>query len=517
MLFNRFVVFTLFCFSMSSLTIAQTKYWIQFTDKDTIGYNYTKHLSPACIQHRTNQAIPLYQWTDIPLNPNYISSVRQHVLQLVATSKWMNAVTAYLTLEQKNYLETMPFIHSVEPVVIELIATSSTIQHDPTFSHISLQQMNGAYFQQIQLNGKGVRVGVIDAGFYELDKNPLLTHLLYENKIVQQRDFIDPTRIDIIQTKVTGADFHGMEVMNRLAGYDTSKSYQVGMAPNATYYLARTEDGNREHRGEEDMWIMAMEWMDSLGVQLISTSLGYATKMDNPADNYKKEEMNGSTARISKAAELAVRQKGIFLVVSAGNEGAKDWKIITAPADAYSTLAVAANGFSPWKKEGYSSIGPEVLPYVKPNVSAYSLNGTSFSCPSVAGFVTCLIQYDSTLSPATLKKVVEKSGHLYPYANNYMGFGVPQADRAISLMKDTSITVSKAVVFELKGKRRKISLDAYTRATEFTVIHKSNATKVISDAILVNAHQRILVVRPKNAVFTTVTADRDVVIEIIWK
>ncbi|MFN8414768.1 MAG: S8 family serine peptidase [Cytophagaceae bacterium] len=504
-----------FWFSLSSS--GQTKYWIHFTDKDTVGYDYQSNLSSACIQHRINQQLPLVQYSDIPVNSYYVSTIQQHSVKHIATSKWMNAVTAYLTVEQKEYLSSQAFIAYIEPVTIELIATETTIATNPKYMHVSMQQMNGLYFQTVQLDGKGVKVGVIDAGFYELDKNPLLMHLLDENKIKGQRDFIDGSRTDLIKTKATGSDFHGMEVMLRLAGYDSTKQHQIGMAPNASYYFARTEHGDREYRGEEDMWIMAMEWMDSLGVQLISTSLGYATKMDDPNDNYKKEEMDGKTTRITKAAEIAVKQKGIFLVVSAGNEGAKDWRIISAPADAYSALSVAANGFAPWKRESYSSVGPEMLPYVKPNVSAYSLNGTSFSCPSVAGFVTCLIQFDSTATPEMLKKVVEKSAHIYPFANNYLGNGVPQADRALSLMKDTSITVGKSIVLELKGKRKRIALHEYTSKTEFTVMHKSSPTNVIADGVLVNLHQNVMVVRPKNALYSTLTADKDVVVEIIWK
>jgi hypothetical protein len=504
-----------FLFSFTSFS--QTKYWIHFSDKDTVGYDYRSNLSAACIQHRINQNLPLTQYSDVPVSSYYISTVVQHSIRLVAISKWMNAVTAYLTPEQKQYLVSQPFISSIEPVTIELIATESEVTPNPKYLHISMQQMNGMYFQTVQLDGKGVKVGVIDAGFYELDKNPLLTHLLVEDKIKAQRDFIDKSRIDLVKTKATSSDFHGMEVMLRLAGYDSTKQHQIGMAPNATYYFARTEDGDHEHRGEEDMWIMAMEWMDSLGVQLISTSLGYATKMDDPNDNYKQEEMDGKTARITKAAEIAVKQKGIFLVVSAGNEGAKEWRIISAPADAFSALSVAANGFSPWKRENYSSVGPDFLPYVKPNVSAYSLNGTSFSCPTVAGFAACLIQFDSSATPEKLKKVIEKSGHLYPFPNNYLGNGVPQADRALSLMKDTSLVVGKTIILELKGKRKRVALHEYTTKTEFTVMHKSSPTNVISDAMLVNIHQNVMVVRPKNALYSTITADRDIVVEIIWK
>src|SRR6185312_2919327 len=112
------------------------------------------------------------------------------------------------------------------------------------------------------------------------------SHIIAEGKVKAQRDFIDPSRKDLITVSVTGADEHGKNVLRMIGGYDDKQKVQFGMAPNASFYLARTEDGDREHRLEEDHWIMALEWMDSMGIRLISTSLGYAIKMDDPKENY---------------------------------------------------------------------------------------------------------------------------------------------------------------------------------------------------------------------------------------
>jgi len=299
-------------------------------------------------------------------------------------------------------------------------------------------------------------------------------------------------------------------------GSDTLKQVQYGMAVNASFYLARTENGDREYRGEEDMWIMAMEWMDSVGVRLISTSLGYAIKMDDPNDNYTQEQMDGKTARITKAAEIAFTQKGIFLTVSAGNEGDTNWRIISAPADAEGALSVGATKAATWDRISYSSIGPESLPYLKPNVSCFSPNGTSFSCPAVAGFVACLMKNDSTLTNVQLKNIIQRSAHLYPYGNNFIGYGVPQADRALTLSKDIEADFDNTIVIHVSKKVFKYQFDS-TIKYEFVVFNKKNETIVINQGVLSVKKGKMKIKRPKNVARTTIVAEEFITLEIIWE
>jgi hypothetical protein len=293
-----------------------------------------------------------------------------------------------------------------------------------------------------------------------------------------QRDFQDPARKDIITDAATSGDGHGRSVLEKICGYDPDLRIQSGMAVNAQFYLARTENGDKENRGEEDKWIEAMEWMDSLGVRLISTSLGYATKMDDPKDNYKQLEMDGKTARISRAAQMAVDEKGIFLVVSAGNEGASSWKIVSAPADAQGVLSVGATREYVMDRISYSSIGPEHLPYLKPNVSCYSPNGTSFSAPAVAGFVACLMEKAPDMDNKSLKAIIEKSAHLYPYGNNFIGYGVPQADRALKLISDPKVDFKNTFVKEVHGKKMKFKVPSKVTVGGIA-FHKKNENIVI--------------------------------------
>lgn len=492
------------------------KYWISFKDKETAGYNYKNSLSSQTIINRTTFSIPLYQYSDIPVSPVFIDSINKMDISIIAKSKWLNAVTANLTREQAEQLKGVSFVSSVEPVNIYLIASSTDINVAPELLHAAMRQMKAKAFTEKGVDGTGIRVGVIDAGFYKLHEDPATKYLLEDKRILGQRDFIDGSRKDLIVNAATSSDDHGRQVVRMIAGYDTSLQAQYGMAVNASFYLARTENGDREYRGEEDMWIMAMEWMDSLGVRLISTSLGYATKMDDPNDNYKQSEMDGKTARITKAAQIAFYEKGIFLTVSAGNEGDTQWRIISAPADAEGALSVGATKAASWDRISYSSIGPETLPYLKPNVSCFSPNGTSFSCPAVAGFVACMMNNDSTLSNVQLKEIIQRSAHLYPYGNNFIGYGIPQADRALELSKDQNIDFGKSLLVEHSKKIYKHNFDKSLKV-ELVLFHKKNETIVIDQQTVTVKKGRLKIKRPKNAERTTVVADEFLTLEIIWK
>ena len=301
-----------------------------------------------------------------------------------------------------------------------------------------------------------------------------------------------------------------------IAGYNSTTRELTGMATGSKFYLARTEDGDREFRGEEDTWIAALEWMDTKGVRLISTSLGYAIKMDDPLDNYTQDQMNGKTARITKAAQIATEEKGIFVVVSAGNEGSNPgWQIISAPADAKGVLSIGATKSGNCERIEYSSIGPENLPYMKPNVSCYSPDGTSFSAPAVAGFVACLMQRAPALDNKKIKEIIEKSSHLYPYGNNYIGYGIPRASRALKLIVNPELTFPTVSLKEVKGKSTILKFDK-VKKQEVVLFHKKNETIVTEQVSAVFKKGKLKIQKPANVIRTTVSY-MDTVVEIVWK
>lgn len=224
--------------------------------------------------------------------------------------------------------------------------------------------------------------------------------------------------------------------MSCIAG--KTKNYQIGLATGAEFLLARTESYT-EFFSEEENWLMAAEWADKNGVDIINSSLGYT------GPRYLPENMDGKTAFVSKAAQLAV-DKGILVVSSAGNEGTGKWKRIAAPGDATGVLTVG--GIDPYTgiHSNFSSFGPSWDKRLKPEVCAYGTaivssrtglvisEGTSFSSPLVAGFAACLKQRYPLLKNTELKELICRSGDLWPYFDYAHGYGVPQP---YFLFKDT--------------------------------------------------------------------------------
>lgn len=431
----KYFVFILFYYIVALPTQASNKYWIYFKDKGDTSKICAPLLSPDGIANRITFQLSTRQWTDFPVNNQFIHQIEQLGTSIIVKSKWLNAVSAILNETQLQQVKSLAFVSKVQHIKSNLKPASDTPPKAVKKYASSIDMMQAESFVAAGLDGSNVKLGVIDAGFDNADKDSNLVHLFKKKNIRFTKDFLQPSHDTAFYQAVTKSDFHGTEVLLNLAGNSKgNKPIQFGLATNAQYYLARTEDGDHESRKEEDLWIAAMEWMDSLGVRLISTSLGYARDMDNPDENYKIAEMNGKTSAISKAASIAVNEKGIFLVVAAGNEGHKsDWKIITTPADVEGVVSVGA-AYANWQKAGYSSVGYDSVPFIKPNLSTFSLTGTSFSAPAVAGFVACMMQKNPLLKSDSIKTLLYQSAHLYPYGNNYIGFGMPLADVAWSLL-----------------------------------------------------------------------------------
>lgn len=286
--------------------------------------------------------------------------------------------------------------------------------------------------------GRGVKIALFDAGFYKLDSIKAFDSLLKRNGILAKRDF--PSQ----NSNVYDDDAHGMYVLSLISGY--VKDSLTGTAPDANFVLARTEIVSSETHMEEFYWIKAMEWADSIGVDIIHSSLGYSN-FDTLQGNYTYQDMDGESTIITRAAQMAY-QKGIFITNSAGNEGAKKWRYITAPCDGKDVLCIGAvDSFRNHAK--FSSFGPSADGRVKPDVVAMGHNvtiigannnmrrgsGTSFSGPIMAGFVACLKQAFPTVSNKVMLDAIRQSGHLYKTPNDSLGYGIPNILRADSILR----------------------------------------------------------------------------------
>lgn len=493
-------------------SLSVPKYWIFFTDKDPAS---APALSPRTLANRQAQQLPV-DATDKPVSKAYVARINSLGINLLSHSRWFNAVSASLTAAQQVQVRQLPFVSAIQPLNPGLVVTSLPHAAAPKLAAV-MAQMQASAFAEAGLTGRFVQIGVIDAGFFGADSMSWLKPIARRGGFRQIRDFVNRTEThdDLIHTRETRSDDHGTEVLGAIGGYDPVGGLQLGLGYDATFYLARTDAGNREFRGEEDNWIQAIEWMDSLGVRLINTSLGYAKGFTNPLENYEPAQMDGHTSLISRAAQMAADKKGMLIIVSAGNEGDDHtWRVISTPADAEGVLAVGATNSPLWNRIGYSSIGPEALPYLKPNISCFSLFGTSLAAPAITGFAACLMQANPKLTGKQLRDIIQQSAHLYPYGNNYVGYGVPQASRALLLLRNQPLPNTSRTL-TVTSKQIELDLPNSTDQT-VSVFRKKSAQHVLRQQVLRAKRGKLMLHRLAGETHTTVDL-KETVIEVVWE
>lgn len=447
------------CFFIFShyTSIAQTsKHWVGFTDKNNSPFSLDKpqeFLSERAIERRKKFNIALDS-TDLPVNPAYLQAIRNAGGTVLHTSKWFNGAT----IEVDNFasflqITRLPFVKEDREVGKKAfdydrepkeprIRNVSKRNYEPSDYGLAFDQIaihNGHLLHNAGFTGKGMLVAVFDAGFSRVKDMFVFDSLFIENRIGPNRDFVLPTNDDVYNF-----DSHGTLVLSCMAA--NAPKQMIGTAPHAHYILVRTENNmnGSELIIEEENWIAGAEYADSLGVDVINSSLGYST-FDKPEYNHRPLDMDGNTTRITQGADMAAK-KGILVVNSAGNSGSNPWRVITAPADGDSVLAVGAisrpiDG-QPFVRTGFSSqglLGINIQGRVKPNVMAVggqttvaglnnnitTSNGTSFSAPIMAGLASCLWQALPHKNNFEIIKILEAFGHNASNPDSLMGYGVP--------------------------------------------------------------------------------------------
>ena len=422
---------------------AQDIYWIFLKDKKDVAFDPYSYFDKKTIEKRERQNIPLAQFTDLPLQESYTKSIAEKATEVLGESRWLNAAIISATNEQILEIIKLPYVVKAEIIASGMTPASvDELQNSisPADSALLLFQtarMKGDIFRERGIKGKGVRIAIFDTGFPGVDTNPAFEHLRQNNQIIKTYDFLKK------QDFVYDYFNHGTMVLSCIAG--KYKDYYMGLAPEAEFLLARTERAFSEIKNEEYTWVLAAEWADKIGADIISSSLGYSFH------RYFQNELDGKTSYVSKAANIAA-SKGILVVNSAGNEATNRWQYIVTPADADSVLAVG--GTDPYTDVAisFSSIGPTAEYKLKPNVSALGLviaanknfytttQGTSFSAPLVAGFAACVWQSNPDLSVMELFHFIEETGHLFPYYDFAHGYGIPQADKALGVATEADST-----------------------------------------------------------------------------
>ena len=487
------------------------KYWVVFKDKGN--FDQTKqYVSNQTIKNRQMQGLPVFQTSDVPLNLQYIKQLQTQKIEIKQQSRWLNAVSVKVANQQYQWLITQPFIKEITPIKNKVfVASKGSFPTQKQFATV-LKQMNARYLVKEGLTGKGIKIGIIDVGFAQADDLGALKHVFKKKQFKAGRDFVNPKSKRIFR-RHTNDDYHGTQVWKAVAGRVGQKRF--GMATEAEFYLARTDHGVKETRTEEDNWIAAVEWMDSVGVRIVNTSLGYSTGFTDSSEDYKPNEMDGKTSKISRAVDIAFKQKGLVLIVAAGNEGdIRNWQIVSTPGDAHEAISVGATNLRMRTKASYSSIGPKFLPYLKPNVSCFSSNGTSFSAPVISGLAACLLQKKPSLKNTELRAIIEKSAHLYPFGNNYIGYGIPQANIALKMIETPNWQPKRTTTYRPKSNTWVIKGVKVKRVVAF---HKKGKHLVYKQVRLRAKDGNLTLKRPRASVTQTTLDLGDKVIEVYWK
>lgn len=442
------------------------KYRVTFTDKKDCGFS-TKHpeafLSEKAIARRKRYGLKVDEH-DLPITPAYLDRLRAMGLSLHNQSKWNNtAVVCVKDTALMARVRALPFVREARCVwegpdsvcvnfgelkstllgMMQILEEPDTVLRDyygvgalqATMLRVDRLHAGDGPTMKPGLRGAGVTIAILDGGFLNADIIPWLRRA----KVLGTRNFVNPAE------SVYRTIEHGMNVLSCIAA-DVPGTF-VGTAPDASFYLLQTEDSDSEQLVEEDNWAAGLEYADSLGCDIVTSSLGYY-HFDHEYMNHAYADLDGQTALISRSASLAA-SRGILLLNSAGNSGDNAWKKIGFPADATDILTVGAVD-SERVNTPFSSIGASSDGRVKPDVMAlgqdaavYDIDGatsvadgTSFSCPIMAGAAACLVQRHPTKRPTEIIRALQQSGsnadrHL---PTELYGYGIPDLVKANELL-----------------------------------------------------------------------------------
>lgn len=447
---KQILFFSLFCFQF--YTYAQQDAWVYFVDKLDVSQSIANPiliLTQKAIDRKSFHNVVIDE-RDVPVNENYITQLKaQEGITVLAKSKWFNAVHIRGSEVNINALNNLSFISQIDFADKNLNSTTTRYSKQKerikletaltTFNYGNalnqVEMFNGDKLHVSGYTGKGVTIAVLDAGFPNVNTMSSFQRLREVGHILGNYDFVNRDN-DVYSNTISN---HGTLVLSDMAGFIDNQF--VGTAPDASYYLFTTEDAGSENPVEESYWVEAVERADSLGVDIVNTSLGYKDYSPNYSSyTYSDSDLDGKTAYITKGANIAF-EKGLLLVVSAGNSGNSG---VGAPADSPFVLSVGAVDAS-GNYANFSSVGSAFQPSQKPDVAAQgqasyvitendavaTASGTSFSAPILAGGVACLWQALPNKTNAEIMQLIRESASLYLTPNYQTGFGIPDLNKAL--------------------------------------------------------------------------------------
>ena len=427
---------------------------VLLSDKNGTPYSIDKpkeFLSAKAITRRQRQNLKVDS-TDLPVSPIYINDLKDYGVKIIGVSKWNNSLLVRSNnLSVINFLSKLPFVKGAIRVWTSPDSITSPIGRLRNHNMFNkwdtipdkyygageeqINVLNGMKLHDEGFVGKGMTIAILDGGFMNAD----VISAFDKSKIEGSKNFVYPSSNSVFEETD-----HGTKVMSEMASY--VPNILIGTAYQASFWLIRCEDRQSESLVEEDYWAEAAEFADSVGVDIINSSLGYSD-FDDQSTNHRYSDMDGEKTLISHTASM-LAQKGIILVNSAGNTGMGTWKKIAFPADAKDILCVGAIGKNRINAP-FSGVGPTQDGRVKPDVMAIGSpaavvtgrgtliqdTGTSFSAPILCGLVACLWQALPQLTATEIMDLIRRSGNNYATPDNIYGYGVPDFWHAYLLGK----------------------------------------------------------------------------------
>lgn len=435
--------------------VGENRFIVYFSDKDNTPYsidNPEAYLSERAIARRQNQGISIDE-KDLPVDPAYIQEVIDlGNVEVLNEIKWFNAILiettdpnviqGILILDEVIRLEVSTFIETDGEEILSDRVRFSEAKDDADYgpSLNQIEMLNGLGLHDDGFKGEGMWIAVMDGGYLEMTNAAVFDSFFEEDRMLGRRNFVDNNTQTFVRSN------HGTYVMSTMAGNLVDSL--IGTAPESSYLLCITEDVFSERRIEEALWAVAAAYVDSVGVDIINTSLGYTT-FDVVMENYTYADLDGNTALITRASDIAA-SRGMLIVTSAGNSGNDEWYYVGMPADGDSVLSIGAVD-AQGAVTSFSSRGPTFDGRIKPNVMAQggqtvitdlgsgirTGNGTSFAAPVLSGMAACLWQAYPNATAWEVYQAIEQSASLYAMPNDSMGYGIPDFEIARELLNFT--------------------------------------------------------------------------------
>ncbi len=510
MMRNSYLAF-FFLLLVSRLNAQDNRYILFFTDKEGTPYSIDRpeeFLSERAIERRIKQNLEVTE-SDLPVVPAYIEGVNALGVRVWYTSNWFNLGLVQVPpslaerLVQESYIDSVALVAEGERLTnvmsdfiwpTSFTTPSSNRTTEDQNGLLGVEEMHAAGYK-----GQNIMMAVFDGGFQGTNLSSVFQHIFENEQLLDYHDYVSYGK------DVFTYDDHGTSVFSTTGGL-LGDQY-IGTAHEANYVLFVTEEAGSENRIEEYNWLFAAERADSLGVDIINTSVGYSTGFSIESMDYEYEDLDGFTTVITRAANMATA-KGILVVCSAGNEGNDPWQFVTAPADAENILAVGSVK-SNQNLSSFSSLGPTSDGRMKPDVVAMGSQvtivnsigeisvggGTSYSSPQIAGFAAALWQAKPNSTNLEIIADIKASGDRASLPDNEYGYGLPNFDRALNgtILSISDIIAGKVNVFPnpFSGDRVIIEIDKSLGGTPMIIgLRDSQGRKVREETIIPTKNER---------------------------